>query len=42
MADAAIAGLVKARGLLVVTRGTKHFAPFGIGVATPDEAVGIA
>ncbi len=38
MADAAIAGLAKARDLVVVTHNTKHFAPFGIGVATPDEA----
>jgi len=41
MADATIAGIAKAQDLVVVTRNTKHFLPFGIGVATPDEAVGL-
>ena len=39
MADATIAGIAKARDLVIVTHNTKHFLPFGIGVATPDEAV---
>ena len=42
MADAAIAGIAKAHDLVVVTHNTKHFAPFGIGVATPDEALQLA
>ncbi len=42
MADATIAGIAKARDLMIVTRNTKHFAPFGVGVATPDEAVQLA
>ena len=37
MADAMIAGIARAHGLHVVTRNTKHFAPFGIAVSTPDE-----
>lgn len=36
-ADAAIAGIAKARGLIVVTRNAKHFRPFEIAVLTPDE-----
>jgi predicted nucleic acid-binding protein len=39
MADAMIAGIAKVLDLVVVTQNTKHFAPFGIAVATPDEAV---
>jgi len=38
MADATIAGIAKVQDLVVVTQNTKHFASFGIGVATPDEA----
>ncbi len=38
MADATMAGIAKARDLTIVTHNTKHFLPFGIGVATPDEA----
>ncbi|OFC41089.1 twitching motility protein PilT [Acidithiobacillus thiooxidans] len=38
MADAIIAGIAKARDLLVVTRNTRHFLPFGVGVISPDEA----
>jgi predicted nucleic acid-binding protein len=38
MADAAIAGIAKAHDLVIVIRNTKHFPPFGVGVATPDEA----
>ncbi len=39
MADAAIAGIAKARDSIVITLNTKHFLPFGIDVATPDEVV---
>jgi len=39
MADATIAGIAKARDLTIVTHNAKHFSPFGIGVATPDEAI---
>lgn len=42
MADAAIAGIVLARDLTVVTNNTRHFLPFGIGLATPDQAAGLA
>ncbi len=42
MADATIAGIAKVRDLLVVTHNTRHFAPFGTDVATPDEAVHLA
>lgn len=38
MADAIIAGIAKARDLFVVTRNTRHFLPFGVGVISPDEA----
>ncbi len=38
MADAMIAGIAKARDLVIVTQNTKHFLPFGVGVTTPDEA----
>ena len=38
MADAAIAGIAKGHGLTIVTHNTKHFAPFGISVTTPDDA----
>ena len=39
MADATIAGIAKVLNLVVVTHNTKHFAPFGIDAATPEEAV---
>ncbi len=42
MADAMIAGIAKARDLMIVTLNTKHFLPFEIGVATPNEAVQFA
>jgi predicted nucleic acid-binding protein len=38
MADAIVAGIAKARDLMVVTRNAKHFQPFGIGAVSPDEA----
>ncbi len=41
MADAAIAGIAKAHDLTIVTHNTKHFAPFGVSVATPEAAVGL-
>lgn len=39
MADAVIAGIAAAHELVVVTRNTKHFGPFGVAVLSPDEAV---
>lgn len=42
MADAAIAGIAKAHDLVIVTRNTKHFLPFEIGVSSPEEAAGLA
>lgn len=42
MADAMIAGIAKANGLVVITSNTKHFLPFGIEVATPEGAVQLA
>lgn len=38
MADATIAGIAKVHDLVIVTRNTKHFLPFGVGVSSPDEA----
>jgi predicted nucleic acid-binding protein len=38
MADAVIAGIAAAHGLVVVTSNTRHFLPFGIAVLSPDEA----
>ena len=37
MADAVIAGIAQAHGLVVVTRNTKHFLPFGVEVDSPYE-----
>ena len=37
MADAMIAGIAKARDLVVVTPNTKYFLPFGVGVISPDD-----
>ncbi len=42
MADATIAGIAKAHGLVIVTRNSKHFVPFEVGVATPNEATQLA
>jgi predicted nucleic acid-binding protein len=42
MADATIAGIAKAQDLVVITHNTRHFVPYGIGLATPDEAVQLA
>lgn len=38
MADAVIAGAAAAHELVIITRNTKHFLPFGIAVLSPDEA----
>lgn len=38
MADAVIAGTAAAHELVIVTRNTKHFLPFGVAVLSPDEA----
>lgn len=38
MADAVIAGIAKAHNLVVVTRNTRHFVPFGVDVVAPEEA----
>lgn len=38
MADAVIAGIAAAHELVIVTRNTKHFRPFGIAVLSPEEA----
>lgn len=38
MADAIIAGIAQVYDLTVITRNVKHFHPFGIRVASPDDA----
>lgn len=38
MADALIAGTAAAHQLVIITRNTKHFLPFGIAVVSPAEA----
>jgi prevent-host-death family protein len=38
MADAVIAGIAEAHDLTVITRNVKHFRPFDIRVASPDDA----
>lgn len=37
MADAIIAGIATVHDLVIVTRNTKHFLPFGSAVSSPDE-----
>jgi toxin FitB len=37
MADAAIAGIAKAYGLIIVTANTRDFLPFGVGLVSPDD-----
>jgi predicted nucleic acid-binding protein len=37
MANAAVAGIAKARDLVVITHNTKQFLPFGVYFDTPDE-----
>ncbi len=39
MADATIAGIAQARGIVIVTQNTKDFRLFGVAIATPDQAV---
>ncbi len=38
MADATIAGIAKARDLVVMTRNARHFQVFGVAVVSPEEA----
>ena len=38
MADAVIVGTAAAHQLVIVTRNTKHFLPFGVAVLAPAEA----
>jgi predicted nucleic acid-binding protein len=40
MADAMIAATAKSHDLTIVTRNTKHFAPFGIDISTPEQIAG--
>jgi predicted nucleic acid-binding protein len=42
MADATVAGIAKASNLVVVTRNTKHFLPFGVSLTSPDDTAGFA
>ncbi len=42
MADATVAGIAKASNLVVVTRNTKHFLPFGVSLTSPDDIAGFA
>lgn len=41
MADAMVAGIARAHNLTVITRNTRHFLPFGIGAASPEEALAL-
>jgi len=41
MADAVIAGIARTHELTVITRNVRHFLPFGIGIASPEEIVGL-
>lgn len=38
-ADGAIAGIAQARSLVVLTYNLKHFRPFGVSAASPDELI---
>jgi predicted nucleic acid-binding protein len=38
MADATVAGVAKAPDLIIVTRNTQRFQPFGVGVSSPEQA----
>ncbi len=42
MADATVAGIAEANDLIVVTLNAKHFVPFGVSVASPDDLAGSA
>lgn len=33
-----IAGIAAVHDLVIVTRNVKHFLPFGVAAASPDEA----
>jgi predicted nucleic acid-binding protein len=37
MADTAIAGIAKARGLTIITRNAKDSEPFGVSIVSPDD-----
>ena len=37
VADALVAGLAQAHGLVVVTRHSRNFLPFGVSVLDPDD-----
>ena len=37
MADAIIAGIAQAHGLVIVTRNKRHFQPFGVCLMSPDD-----
>ena len=39
MADAMVAGIAEAQGLVVITRNVKHFRALGISAVTPEEIV---
>jgi predicted nucleic acid-binding protein len=39
MADSTIAGIAKTHDLMIITHNTKHFSPFGVSVAMPDEVL---
>jgi predicted nucleic acid-binding protein len=39
IADAAIAGIAKMHDLTIITQNLKHFAPFGIEVRDPNDAL---
>ena len=39
MADSAIAGIALAHDLVIISRNTRHFMPFGVTVLSPSEAV---
>jgi toxin FitB len=32
------AGIARSYDLVIITRNTKHFQPFGVRIASPDEA----
>jgi predicted nucleic acid-binding protein len=36
MADAMVAGLAAVHDLVIITRNTRHFLPFGVAVAAPE------
>jgi hypothetical protein len=42
MADALVAGVAEANGLMIVTCNPKDFQPFAVAVASPETAVDLA